>query len=293
MDSIRAILTASLPPLSAEEERALVIRAQQDPDLSAYEHAEEAAKEDIRAACDLLLRSRLGLVVQYAKAYARAFPGVDFDDFVQQGSVGVLRAIALFQPSRGTRLNTLAVPWIRQSMQIYARRGGDMHAVRIPRHMDEPFRRTERTHGLTASSTEEQWREAWAADGFAAQIPSLLAVLRLRRAREVPSCEVAYRSDTGTNLEVEDRDALERALSSCNTRCRQIVCDYFGVGCDTPSTLEEVGKRHGVCRERVRQVVEKALSQMREWARKEGLIECCSPIESTAKRSKSSSQTAA
>jgi RNA polymerase sigma factor (sigma-70 family) len=226
-----------------------------------------------------LAEANLRLVISVAKRYARR--GLDMADLVQEGNLGLLRAIDGFEPERGVRFSTYAVWWIRQAISRALADQGRL--VRLPLHLQETQARIARTtrelraalgrepnaaevaaaSGLPSERIEEIaaiWREPVSLDQpVGEEEDASLADMLPDQSEETPEEEVAERQ---TSAEVRE------ALRSLSERERMVLVLRFGLMDGRERTLAEVSKELGVTRERVRQIEGKALRKLRQPARR-------------------------
>jgi RNA polymerase sigma factor (sigma-70 family) len=226
-----------------------------------------------------LAEANLRLVISVAKRYARR--GLDLADLVQEGNLGLLRAIDGFEPERGVRFSTYAVWWIRQAISRALADQGRL--VRLPLHLQETQARIARTTrelraalgrepnaaevaaaaGLPSERIEEIaaiWREPVSLDQpVGEEEDASLADMLPDQNEETPEEEVAERQ---TSAEVRE------ALRSLSERERMVLVLRFGLLDGRERTLAEVSKELGVTRERVRQIEGKALRKLRRPARR-------------------------
>jgi RNA polymerase primary sigma factor len=224
-----------------------------------------------------LLRSNLPLVRRIASQYKT--PGADFDDLVQEGSVGLLRAIRKFEPSRGFRFSTHAHWWIRQAISRFVK--GPTRMIRLPEYVHDDISRlhqSRETHRLETGSLPSEkelesslaWREGRASwlerlsrDAGSLDSPvkgedSLSVVDSLPNPNSVDPAEAA-----GRNL---DWERVVRSLGSLPPRQTQILAYRYGIADGKRRSLNWVGSKVGLSPERVRQLQVKALRSLRTQA---------------------------
>jgi RNA polymerase primary sigma factor len=226
------------------------------------------------------MEGNLRLVVSVAKRYAGL--GVPFPDLIQEGNVGLMRAVDRFQYRRGFRFSTYATWWIRQA--ITRAIADQSRTIRIPVHLLEVSSRMARVRQdlATALGREPTAEELGRRAGVA---PAKVRRLQQATLRPV-ALELPVGEDTRFGDFLEDSGAepadrrligddlrahLERALVVLSPKERAIVRMRFGLDGGPEQTLEEVGRRFAVCRERVRQIEVKALRKLRQPFRSDGL----------------------
>jgi RNA polymerase primary sigma factor len=273
------------------------------PSATALETELRAVEERMHEAHKSLIRANLRLVVSVAKRYIGR--GIAFLDLVQEGNLGLLRAVEKFDPTRGFKFSTYATWWIRQAISRAI--ADQARTIRIPVHMVETINRLTRAQRHLVQSLEreptseelamemdllepEDVTEVLRLRGSLEPLPPTLeqklrrAVERvdriLRLAQEPMSLETPVGSEESSLLGdfIEDenvvtpldaasrellRDQIRSALQYLNERERQVLELRFGLSDGRDHTLEEVGQRLGVTRERVRQIEAKALRKLR------------------------------
>lgn len=265
-----------------DEEGASVEGAGEPPDPAERRRLERAVAHGERARRQFV-EANLRLVVSIARTYRT--PGVDLSDLVQEGNLGLLRAVERFDPSFGVRFSTYATYWIRQAVRQGLTKLG--HAISLPddkraqlaevRRADESL-----TQSLGRSPTEEE---------IAAEMGlSVDALQQLRRSElrvvsanvtvgeegEMELLELLTPTASGGDDEV-DRSAvsevLAQALAGLRPRDREILLLRFGFATGRVETLEVVAKQYNITRERVRQLEMQAVSVLRRGSSAAALLD--------------------
>jgi RNA polymerase primary sigma factor len=246
--------------------------------LTPGEERELARRKDLgdEAAKSRLIEANLRLVMSIARHYTRA--EVPLLDLIQEGNLGLIRAVEKFDYRLGFKLSTYATWWIRQSItRALADQG---RTIRLPVHVAEQVRRAQRARRQLAQrlnrdpSSEEIAKEA----GFTAErVEELFELVTDPVSLETPvgDGESLYadliedeRSDSPDTLTADHARAAElaKALKALDPRMRRVLARRFGIDGDAPQTLEEIGSDLGITRERVRQIETRALRQLRNLA---------------------------
>jgi RNA polymerase primary sigma factor len=259
-DSLRLYLReiARIPLLSAQRELDL---------------AERIERGD-RDARNSLIVANLRLVVSIAKRYVGQ--GLSLEDLIGEGNIGLIRAVTKFDPTKGFRFSTYATWWIKQAITRSILEG--TRAVRLPVYIMEEVMRVNRT---TRQLYQEFEREPTPEEiGTALNMPAERVSELLIWAEKVFSLDAPLSDeeentladvieDTNTRGPVDStdramlREEVRRALSNLTQREREVIELRFGLIDDRDHTLEEVGKKLHVTRERVRQIEERAIRKLR------------------------------
>jgi len=277
---------ARVPLLSTEEEVDLAKRIErgneaevdllrQDGNCPADRKADlNALVEDARAARDHLIKANTRLVVSIAKKYIGR--GVPFLDLIQEGNLGLMKAVEKFDYHRGYRFSTYATWWIRQTItRAIADQG---RTIRVPVHMSDRIRRL---YKIAHQLEQDKGRKA-TPDEIAdvMDVDSRKVQWMMRVSWRPLSLETPVGEDEDTELGsfVEDdntptptqsayqnmlREKIEDVLGTLSPREARILRLRFGLQNGRPYTLEEVGQKFGLTRERIRQIEGKALRRLR------------------------------
>ncbi|KUK67139.1 MAG: RNA polymerase sigma factor [candidate division WS6 bacterium 36_33] len=260
-DAIRSYLyeIGRIPLLTGEEEVILAKRI------------EKGDKE----ATQLLITANLRLVVSIAKKYSKS--NLELLDLIQEGNIGLMRAVEKFDYTKGFKFSTYATWWIRQA--ITRAIADQARTIRIPVHMIETINKFNKTSNILATKLGRPPKDEEIAKEMDIEVEKIAEIRKIKQNPTSLATPIGEEKDSKLQDIIPDdwsqspedyatgeylKNQLKDILDSLQDRERRVLSLRFGLDDGVSRTLEEVGKEFGVTRERIRQIEAKALKKLKE-----------------------------
>ena len=232
-------------------------------------------KEGDQVALDRLTKANLRFVVSVAKQYQNQ--GLSLPDLINEGNLGLIKAAQRFDETRGFKFISYAVWWIRQSiLQALAEQA---RIVRLPLNKVGLTNRIQKTYSQLEQEFEREPSAEELAEALDMDIEEVSASMGIS-ARHVSMDSPMSEGEENTLLDVLEnpnaektdgdliykeslKTEIERSLTTLTERQKEVICFFFGIGVDHPMSLEDIGEKFSLTRERVRQIKDKAITKLK------------------------------
>jgi len=236
-------------------------------------------KQGDQRALDKLTKANLRFVVSVAKQYQNQ--GLSLPDLINEGNLGLIKAAQRFDETRGFKFISYAVWWIRQSiLQALAEQS---RIVRLPLNKVGLTNRIQKAY----SQLEQEFEREPSAEELAEileldieEVSSTLGITARHVSMDTPLSEGeentlidvlenpnAERAETNIEHKESLKQEIDRSLKTLTERQKEVICFFFGIGVDHPMSLEDIGEKFNLTRERVRQIKDKAITKLRSNSR--------------------------
>ena len=236
-------------------------------------------KQGDQKALDKLTKANLRFVVSVAKQYQNQ--GLSLPDLINEGNLGLIKAAQRFDETRGFKFISYAVWWIRQSiLQALAEQS---RIVRLPLNKVGLTNRIQKAY----SQLEQEFEREPSAEELAEvleldieEVSSTLGIAARHVSMDTPLSEGedntlidvlenpnAERAETNIEHKESLKQEIDRSLKTLTERQKEVICFFFGIGVDHPMSLEDIGEKFNLTRERVRQIKDKAITKLRSNSR--------------------------
>ena len=276
-----ATMSRNIPPIQELQQKLtdlqsrVVVPLAELKDINKRMNNGEAASRDAKKE---MIEANLRLVISIAKKYTNR--GLQFLDLIQEGNIGLMKAVDKFEYRRGYKFSTYATWWIRQA--ITRSIADQARTIRIPVHMIETINKLVRTSRQMLHEIGREPQPEELAEKLGMPLEKVRKVLKI--AKEPISLETPIGDEEDSHLGdfIEDKNAIipidaaiqsnlreqtTRVLASLTPREERVLRMRFGIGMNTDHTLEEVGQQFNVTRERIRQIEAKALRKLKHPSR--------------------------
>ncbi len=239
----------------------------------------ELIKKGDQRALDKLTKANLRFVVSVAKQYQNQ--GLTLPDLINEGNLGLIKAARRFDETRGFKFISYAVWWIRQSiLQALAEQSRivrlPLNKVGLTNRISKAFSQLEQEYEREPTAEEIAYLLDLETEEVAASIGSSARHISIDQpfadGEEGSMLDVLENPNTDStdmyhSFKVSLTAEIERSLNTLTERQKDVICFFFGIGVDHPLSLEDIGERYSLTRERVRQIKDKALTKLRSTSR--------------------------